>query len=79
MGLKDKAQPALAESGQRPFIPFPQILALEKNLPAAGTVQGADDVEQGAFAGAGRPDDGQRFAGLDFQADGVEHADRGSV
>ena len=38
----------------------------------AGTVQPADQIEQGGFSGAGGPDDGDHLAAGDFEIDGFE-------
>ena len=52
---------------------FGHVLA-EKPHPAAGRRMGADqDAEQGRLAGAVRPDDADRLAGVDGKVDPVEH------
>ena len=40
--------------------------------PERGAVEPADQVEQGGFAGAGRPDDGDHLAARDLEVDGFE-------
>ena len=48
------------------------ILAIQNILAAGGMVQTAYNVHQGAFAGTGGSHDGNEFAFMDFQVDGIQ-------
>ena len=48
------------------------VAAVEVVAAAVGAVEQADDVEQRGLAGAGRPHDGEVFAGRDVEADAAQ-------
>src|SRR5690606_39729728 len=50
-------------------------LAVDLDLPAAGRVQAADQVEQRGLAGTGRPHEGDEVPFGDFQVEAVQHFD----
>ncbi len=74
--LEDEANLLVAHRSQLGLVEAAQVPAVERNLSASRLVEGADDLEQGAFARAGRPDDGQRFAPPDLKRNPVEHSER---
>ena len=70
--LKREASLALARRDLR------HVLAVKQNLRVAGIVgkfQAGNGAEQGGFAGAGRAEQRDEFAGLDFEADVVERGE----
>src|SRR5271165_3200680 len=44
-----------------------QVFAAHDDFPFAGVIEAADEVEQRALAGAGRPHQGEKFTLLEFQ------------
>ena len=73
MSLKNKTNLLIADGGEREVIKLAQIFSIEQHLAGRGPVEGADDVEQGAFAGAGGADDGDGFAPRDIERGGAQH------
>ena len=49
--------------------------AVEADLALVGGVEGAQQVQQRALAGAALADDGQEFAAADAQAHPLQHRD----
>src|SRR5690606_28912912 len=70
--LKDHANVALAHIGTPRFGQPGDFLVVEPVAAAAGTVEQADDVQQGRFAAARGAHDGDELAWLDRQAHVVE-------
>jgi len=74
--LKNIADLAVAQPGQLIGVELGDIHLVDEDLAGARFVEPADHVEQGGFARAGRPHDGQVFAGLDDEihaAQGRDH------
>ena len=57
VGLEDKADFFIPDGGQFLLWEVGQFLTVEPDAAAGRGVERAEDVEQGAFAGAGRTDD----------------------
>ncbi len=55
------------------------ILAVEPNFTASGTIQAADQVGESRFSRAGRAHDGQPFAGPNLQRDVIQRAHHASA
>ncbi len=79
MRLKDKAYSLIAHGGEPDFVETGQILVVQGYFPSGGMIEGADDMQESAFARAGRAHDGQRLTGGDFEGDGAEHGERGGA
>jgi hypothetical protein len=70
--LEDKADLELAEGGELVVVEGVKGMALEIDLAGGGSVEGAENVEEGAFAATAGPSDGNDLAREDLQADGAE-------
>ena len=70
--LKDEADLLVAHVGQLPVGQLGHIHPIQMIVPVGGDIQAAEDVHQGGFAGAGRPDDGHELAPVDAQGDPVQ-------
>ena len=62
MGLEDEADAFAAKGGEGVVVEPGEAVAFEEDLAGVGAVEGADDVEEGALAGAGGSDDGDGLA-----------------
>ena len=71
--MKDEADLPVADFGELQVVELAEVFAIEQHRAARGPVQRADDLQQGALAGAGRADDGDSFAARDFERHGAEH------
>ncbi len=71
--LVDEAERAVAQLSTLGFIHRLHVLAEYRHAAAAGIVQPAEQMQQGAFAGAGSTDDGDAFAAGDIEINAVEH------
>ena len=58
MRLKDEPDLLVADGGELQIVEAADVLAVEQHLALGGAIEGADDVKQGALAGAGGPDNG---------------------
>jgi hypothetical protein len=76
--LKDEADLAVAEVSEGKVIEGGEVLAVEADGAAGGAVEGADDVEECAFAGTGRADDGEGIAGSEVEVYAVENREGGA-
>ena len=74
-GLKDHADLLVAHGGQLALAHLGDVDAVDQHLAAGRVIQPGDDAEQGGFARAGWPDDGDELAMLDAQADALEDVD----
>lgn len=63
--LKNKTNPAIPNFSQLFLIQRSQIYPSEQNFARSRTIERADQIQQRAFAGTGRADDGHGFAGGD--------------
>ena len=52
-----------------------QGFALQRDLPGGRRIQPAHQMQQRAFAGTRRTDDGQRFTGMNLQVNAVQHGE----
>src|SRR5690606_35156985 len=73
VALEHEAERLAAQAGQLVAVQLADLAAGEQVLAAAGPVQAAEDVHQGALAGAGAADDGDEFTPVDFERDIVQH------
>ena len=73
--LKDEADLLVADARELEVVEAPEVFAVEEELAGGGAVEGADDVEERAFAAAGRADDGNAFAAREVERDALEHID----
>src|SRR5919109_680704 len=71
--LKDEADEAIAESRQGRIAAAKDILAVEQHPSRGGAVEGAEDMEQRALPGPGRPDQGNRLPSRHGQVDPLQH------
>jgi hypothetical protein len=78
MALEDEADLAVAEVGEGEVVESGEVLAIEADGAGGGAVEGADDIEEGAFAGAGWADDGEGIAGREVEVDAVEDGECGA-
>ena len=76
VGLKDKADPAIAEMGEFVFAISGNILPAKNNLTGIGHVQAADQMQQGAFPGSGRTAQGHEIAAQNLQIHATQHFQR---
>ena len=79
MRLKDQADGMVAKGRQLVVVELRQILSIQRDDSAVGAIQCADDVEQSAFARAGRSDNGKRFARFDSERDVFENGQCRSI
>ena len=77
--LKDEADLAVAEVSEGKVIEGGEVLAVEADGAAGWAVEGADDVEECAFAGTGRADDGEGIAGSEVEVYAVKDGECGAV
>jgi hypothetical protein len=54
-------------------------LASQDDVAPRGTVEGAEDVEQRALAGATRADDGHHLTAPDLKVDAVKHGHEAAI
>ncbi len=73
VALEDEAESAAAQRGKRIGIERRNILAVEQILPAARTVETAQNIHQRRLAGAGSAHDGDEFARFDVERNAVQH------
>ena len=59
--LKDKADASAAEYRQAAFLHGKNIPSVDPDLTGCGSIQPADQIQQGAFSGAGLPHYGDVF------------------
>ena len=71
-GLKNEADVLVAPVGELRFVELGYVHALHETFAAGRSVHAGDDVEQGRFAGAGRPHERKKFARGDVQRDAVK-------
>jgi hypothetical protein len=76
MGLEDETEEAIAGVGEGDFIELSEVQTVESDGTAGWMVEGADDVQQRAFAGAGRADDGDGLGGSEIERNAMEDRDR---
>jgi hypothetical protein len=67
--LENEADFVAAELGELAVFVARNELAVEEVLALAGGVEEPEDVHEGAFAGAGRSDDGHKFTRGDGEVD----------
>jgi len=82
--LEDEPHVLAAVVGQRRIVPRRQVMVAEAHGASRRHVQPAEDVEQGGLAAAGGAEQGDEFAGVEFEIDppqgvnlglaGAEHA-----
>jgi hypothetical protein len=70
--LKHEAEFTVADGSEVDVVELVQVLAVELDGAAAWAIQCADDLEEGAFAGAGRTNDGEGLSAFDLERDVVE-------
>jgi hypothetical protein len=73
--LKNETEAAVAKFGEGLFVEGGEIGVVDEDAAGGGPVEGADDVEEGALAGAGRSDDGGGLSLLDFEVDVAQDGD----
>ena len=67
MELEDETDRGVAIRGEILLAEFFHIAPVHDDLAGIRAVEGADEIQRGAFARAGRPDDGHTFAGGDLE------------
>src|SRR5262249_41178506 len=72
----DEADVPVAEVGELLLGQGEGIGVAQPDLAGGGLVEGAEDVQQRALAGAGRPHDGDGLGGLQVQVDFTEDGQR---
>ena len=65
--LENESDGLVSQSGQFIFVHLVGPFSVDVDLAVCGLVQGADDIQQGAFSASGLPDDGVEAAFLDSQ------------
>ena len=70
--LKDKAHVVAAKAREAGVAGVGQVFAVVPHLPGAGHVQPAQNVQQGRFAAARRPQHDDKFARAQFQIDAAQ-------
>jgi hypothetical protein len=65
--LKDEAYLPIADLRQLQVVERGEVLSIEQHLATGGAVECADDLQQRAFARAGRANDGESFAAGHFE------------
>lgn len=73
MKLEDESQTAVPELGEAPVAERVELHISEHDFPSVGSVKCAGYLEQCRLAGPGGADDGQQFAGPDFERDIPEY------
>ncbi len=73
MRLEYKTNLPVAHCRQSFVIELVKVLSPERDFARCGPVERADNIQQRAFAGAGRPDDGQRLPAFHLQRNTFEH------
>jgi hypothetical protein len=73
MKLKDKPDASIPKLSLLTLRPMEHILAVEVDRPRRGTVEGPDNMEQGALPGSRGPDNGNQLATLNLQIDAFQH------
>ena len=71
--LEDEADGVAAEPGKGCVVQGAGFVAFDEEAALGRAIQQADDVEQGAFAGAGRADEGDEFAAFQSEVDLMQH------
>ena len=74
--LKDKANATTAHTGALPIGQRGDVDAIDQVPARTGLIQATDDVEQGGFARARWPGDGQPVAAMQFQVNVNQRIDR---
>lgn len=75
VGLKNKADVAIAKSSQLIPIHQRQVLAINDDIPVIRLIQGPQQIQKRALAGSTGTDDGQAFLGSHGQVDPVQNPD----
>ena len=76
MRLKNEADLPIPHGGEFKIIELIQVPPVQLDGSAGRFIEGADDLQQRAFARTGRADDGEGFTALYFERDLVEHGQR---
>ena len=74
MELKDEAHRCVAKIRQFFWRAAQQWLVAVEHLSCAGQIEGAEDLQQGGFAGAGGTDNPCHFAGFNSQGNALQDA-----
>jgi hypothetical protein len=77
--LEDEADLAVAKVSEGEVVESGEVLAIKADGAGGGAVEGADDVEEGAFAGTGWADDGEGIAGREGEVDAVQDGECGTI
>jgi hypothetical protein len=73
--LEDEADFLGAEASEGGFVETGHVGAIDDGLAGAGSVEAAENVDEGGLAGAGGSHDGDPFAGIDGEGDSGESGD----
>ncbi|MNS16645.1 hypothetical protein D3C72_482990 [compost metagenome] len=76
VALEDKAKVFTAQFGQRIAVEGGNIRPRHAIGAAGRFIQAAENVHQGGFSGAGRPDDRHHLPGFNAQGDALQHLHR---
>jgi hypothetical protein len=71
MKLKDKSDTSMPKVRLLAFRHVKYIFAVEVHRPCRGTIEGPDNMEQGAFSGSGSPDNGDQLSTLNLKIDAL--------
>src|SRR4051812_9421834 len=74
-GLKNEPDVLISPISELGFVEARDVDALDEAFAFGWAINARDDMEQGAFAGAGRAHQGEKFAGVDVERDVVEGSD----
>ena len=74
--LIDETKRPIAQQPTLLLVERGKLLAREPDAALTGRIEPAEQVEQGAFTGAGAADDGDTLAGKELQFEIAEHLDR---
>src|SRR5690606_32634965 len=75
MGLEDEADGVVAKPRQLRLVPPKERLPLEEDLPCAGLVQSAEDVQERALSGAGLAEERHHLALVQRQVESTQDLD----
>jgi len=74
--LEDKPNVVSPGEGGLVFVHLGELFFAQRNFPFGGCIQPAQQVQQGRFAAARRPHDGDKFAFFHFEIDPGQCFDR---
>jgi hypothetical protein len=70
--LKDDADPVPSKEGQSAIVHLSKIFAFDQDPASIGSVQPAEDVDEGRFPATTLPRDGQKFSPGDLEVEVIQ-------